>query len=376
MKKVVVTGANGFIGKNLCAVLKRREDLSIFEADIDTSRTVLAEAVARADFIIHLAGVNRPKEPEEFEIGNAGSLETIVSLADSVGAKPSIILASSIQAALDNPYGASKRHAERILLDYSRRSGAQVYPYRLANAFGKWTKPFYNSVIATFCYQATIGEPFRVDDPAKVIDFVYIDDIVASFMGVVDGKVSMQKDGFYSVEPTFSVSLGSIAEKLGRFILSRSSCVLPVLSDTFEKYLYSTYISYLDAENLSYAADKKSDNRGYLFEFIKSPHAGQIFISRTLPGVTRGNHYHHTKVEKFCVVDGRAMISFRHIASGKKTRIEVEGNECRIVDIPPGWTHNIMNVGEKDLITIFWASEIFTQEKPDTIYAEVDDEPN
>jgi UDP-2-acetamido-2,6-beta-L-arabino-hexul-4-ose reductase len=376
MTRVLVTGAKGFIGKNLCLVLRERKDVVLFETDIDTPSHLLAEAVTKTDVIMHLAGINRPKDPSEFETGNAGSIEEVISLADACANKPTIVITSSIQAALDNAYGISKLHAEQILAEYSRRTASPVYIYRLANAFGKWSRPFYNSVIATFCHQATHGESFRIDDPAKVIDFVYIDDIVASLIGVMDGKDPVQKNGFYSVEPIFSISLGEIAEMLNRFIQSRSTCVLPVLSDTFEKYLYSTYLSYLDADKLSYAADMKNDDRGYLFELIKSPAAGQIFVSRTLPGITRGNHYHHTKVEKFCVADGRALISFRHISSGEKKQIHVDGTECRIVDIPPGWTHNIKNIGTTDLITIFWANEIFSQEKPDTIYAGVDDEKN
>ncbi len=376
MTRVLVTGANGFIGKNVCVTLRERKDVALYETDIDTPPQFLADAVSKAEYIIHLAGINRPKDPAEFESGNAGSLEAIVSLADSSGNKPVIAVTSSIQAALDNAYGLSKLHAEQILANYSKRTGAHTHIYRLANAFGKWSRPFYNSVIATFCHQAAHGEPFRVDDPAKIIDFVYIDDIVASLIGIMDGITPAQKDGFCSVEPTFSVSLGSITEKLNRFIQSRITCILPEFSDKFEKYLYSTYLSYLEVDRLSYAADKKSDNRGYLYELIKSPHAGQIFVSRTLPGVTRGNHYHHTKVEKFCVVDGRALISFRNISNGLKTSIEVEGTECRVVDIPPGWTHNIKNIGSADLITIFWANEIFSQEHPDTIYAGVDDETN
>jgi len=376
MTRVLVTGAKGFIGKNLCMVLRERKDVVFFETDIDTPSHLLADAVAKADVIMHLAGINRPKDPSEFETGNAGSIEEVVSLAEARGTKPAIVITSSIQATLENAYGISKLHAEQILSEYSRRTGSPVYIYRLANAFGKWSRPFYNSVIATFCHQAAHGEPFRIDDPAKVVDFVYIDDIVAALIGVLDGKTPLQRDGFCTVEPVFTVTIGAIAETLNRFIQSRSTCVLPVLSDTFEKYLYSTYLSYLDADKLSYAADKKSDERGYLFELIKSPAAGQIFVSRTLPGITRGNHYPHTKVEKFCVVDGQALISFRHISSGEKKQIYVEGTECHIVDIPPGWTHNIKNTGTTDLITIFWANEIFSQEKPDTIYAGVDDEKN
>lgn len=371
MRKVLVTGARGFIGRNLCVDLRERKDLTVYESDIDTPPDEFERYVAEADIVYHLAGVNRPKDPAEFETGNAGSIEHLVALAEAKGRSPTIVVTSSIQAALDNPYGISKLHGEGIASSYGERTGASVYIFRLANAFGKWSRPFYNSVIATFCHQAAHGVPFRIDDPAKVIDFVYIDDIVAALAGILDGRQPPLQDGYYRVQPVFPVSIGMIAETLKRFVVSRSTCVLPNLSDPFEKRLYSTYLSYLDAEDFAYRAEKKSDARGYLYELIKSPHAGQIFVSRTLPGITRGNHFHHTKVEKFCVVDGRARISFRHVSNGETHSLEVDGGECRVVDIPPGWTHNITNIGDTDLLTLFWANELFDPSKPDTYFLEV-----
>jgi len=371
MKTVLVTGAKGFIGRNLCVTLRERKDVFLHESDIDTPADELARFVSEADIVYHLAGVNRPKDPAEFETGNAGSIENLVALAESKGRAPTLVVTSSIQAKLDNPYGVSKLHGELAASSYGERSGAPVYVFRLANAFGKWSRPFYNSVIATFCHQAAHGEPFRIDDPAKQIDFVYIDDIVAALVGILDGKEPPLQDGHYSVQPVFPVAIGKIADMLHRFVESRSTCVLPDLSDPFEKRLYSTYLSYLETVEFSYRAEKKSDARGYLYELIKSPHAGQVFVSRTLPGITRGNHYHHTKVEKFCVVEGRARISFRQVSTGETYSLEVEGAECKVVDIPPGWTHNIANIGTNDLLTLFWANEIFDQSNPDTYYAEV-----
>lgn len=371
MRAVLVTGAKGFIGQNLCVALRERKDLELLEADLDTPAEVFEAYVAKADLIYHLAGVNRPKDLSEFTTGNAGTAELLVQLALESGRAPAVVLSSSVQAALDNPYGLSKREAERIVMDYADRSGAKAYIYRLQNAFGKWSRPFYNSVVSTFCYQAAHGQEFRIDDPTKVVEFVYVDDIVRSFVGILDDLEPVRRGGFCVVESSYPVSLGQLAEKLTRFVASRRDCVLPELSDVFEKKLYSTYLSYLEPEAFAYPAEKKADARGYLFELIKSPHAGQIFVSRTLPGITRGNHYHHTKVEKFCVVDGRARIAFRHIASGERISLEVEGEDCRVVDIPPGWTHNITNIGERDLITLFWANEIFDAQNPDTIYAEV-----
>lgn len=371
MRTVLVTGAKGFIGKNLCVVLRERKDVCLLETDIDSPSGELSRFVAEADIVYHLAGVNRPKDPAEFETGNAGSIESLVSIAEAVGKAPTLVVTSSVQAKLDNPYGVSKLHGEKVATSYGDRTGADVFVFRLANAFGKWSRPFYNSVIATFCHQAAHGDPFRIDDPAKVIEFVYIDDIVGAFVNILDGINPPVVDGFCSVLPNFSVSIGTIAEILRSFTESRKTCVLPELSDPFVKRLYSTYLSYLDPDDFVYYAEKKTDARGYLFELIKSPHAGQIFVSRTMPGITRGNHYHHTKVEKFCVIEGRARISFRQIATGELHTIVVEGEECRVVDIPPGWTHNIMNIGTTDLLTLFWANEIFDSAKPDTFFAEV-----
>ncbi len=371
MITVLVTGAKGFIGRNLCVTLRERKDVTLHESDIDTPADELSRFISEADVVYHLAGVNRPKDPSEFETGNAGSIENLVALAEAKGRAPTLVVTSSIQAKLDNPYGVSKLHGEQVAASYGERSGAPVYVFRLANAFGKWSRPFYNSVIATFCHQATHAEPFRIDDPVKEIDFVYIDDIVASLVGILDGREPPSHDGYYAVEPVFRVSIGRLAETLNRFSASRSTCVLPELSDPFEKRLYSTYLSYLDTDAFSYQAEKKSDARGYLYELIKSPHAGQIFVSRTLPGITRGNHYHHTKVEKFCVVEGQARLSFRQVSTGQTYSLEVEGTECRVVDIPPGWTHNITNIGTTDLLTLFWANEMFDPSKPDTYFSEV-----
>lgn len=376
MKKVLVTGAKGFIGKNLCLALSERKDIELLQSDLDTPDAEYARAVAAADLVVHLAGVNRPKDASEFETGNAGSVEKLIALAEAGSKSPTIVLTSSIQAKLDNPYGVSKRHAEEALAAYGSRTGASVYVLRLANAFGKWCRPFYNSVVATFCHQAAHGEPFKIDDPTRVIDFVYIDDILRAIVGIIDGIEPAKLDGYYAATPVYPLSIGALAEKLARFAASRRTCMLPELSDPLEKYLYSTYLSYLEPSDLAYSAEKKSDNRGYLFELIKSPHAGQVFVSRTLPGITRGNHYHHTKVEKFCVLEGKARISFRNMAGGEKMIFEVIGEDCRVVDIPPGWTHNITNVGDGDLITLFWANEIFDADRSDTFFAEVRNEAN
>ena len=267
---------------------------------------------------------------------------------------------------LDNPYGNSKRKAEEALVGYQETTGGKVFIFRLTNVFGKFCKPFYNSVVATYCYQATHGQELRVDDPNRLIDFIYIDDVIKSFVGIIDGQLPVLKDSFVVVQPLYPVSLSELARKIENLKENRKKGVIPDFRSLFDKYLYSTFLSYLEKEDFAYLSEKKQDSRGYLFELIKSDQAGQVFVSRTSPGVTRGNHYHHTKIEKFCVVDGIARISFVHTISHETIDYVVEGLECKVVDIPPGWAHRITNIGERDLITIFWANEIFDQGRSDT----------
>jgi UDP-2-acetamido-2,6-beta-L-arabino-hexul-4-ose reductase len=284
-----------------------------------------------------------------------------------VGNNPAILVTSSTQAEEDNPYGISKRKAEEALFRYAERQSAKVYVYRLTNVFGKWCRPFYNSVIATFCHQVARDEPLRIDDSNKEIEFIYIDDVIRAFVAhVLPSAPEYAPNALLGISPVFRRSLGTIAALLKGYKELRSGAPLPCLDDPFTKYLYSTYLSYLPPESFSYSAEKKTDTRGYLFELIKAPGAGQIFVSRTKPGITRGNHYHDTKVEKFCVVEGLARVSLRELASSEVISFEIEGTEGRIVDIPPGWTHNITNIGQADLVTMFWSNEIFDPLTPDT----------
>lgn len=371
MKQVLVTGAKGFIGQNLCLVLRENKDIELTEYDIKSEPALLKEALLKADFIFHLAGVNRPKNPEEFKTGNHGLTKEIVDFLIENNKRPTLIITSSTQALLDNPYGVSKREAEDEVKRYKEATGSSVFPFRLTNVFGKWSRPFYNSVVATFCHQAAHNEPFKIDDRTKLIEFIYIDDIIRSFMEILENPNQTDQGDVLSINPSYSITIGDLADKLERIKEMRVSCVIPNFDNLFDKYLYSTYLSYLEKDNFIYSTNKKVDNRGYLFEFIKSSNSGQMFVSRTLPGITRGNHYHHTKVEKFCVVEGKAKIAFRQMVTGERIEYIVEGQECKVVDIPPGWTHSITNISDSDLITIFWANEIFNQEKPDTFFSEV-----
>jgi UDP-2-acetamido-2,6-beta-L-arabino-hexul-4-ose reductase len=369
--KILVTGSAGFIGKNLCCALSERPGIEIHRHDIDDPEESLHAGLSTADLIFHLAGVNRPPSEKDFEPGNYGLTARILRFLEQNGRNPPVVLSSSTQAGLENPYGTSKKKAEEEAVAYATRRGTRAYIYRLTNIFGKWSRPFYNSVVSTFCYQAARDKAMHVDDPGRVMRLVHVDDVVSSFTGVIEGRTPLEKDGFCVVEPVYSLTLGDLAVRLKSFRQSRTTSDVPDFSDPFTRRLYSTYLSYLENGDFVYAADRKSDTRGYLFELVKSAHAGQIFISRTLPGITRGNHYHHAKVEKFCVVEGSALVTMRSLATRERVAIPVEGRECRIVDIPPGWVHAIRNVGTSDLVTVFWANEVFNRERPDTFASEV-----
>ena len=369
MKKVLVTGSKGFVGRNLCAVLKRREDIELYEYDIDKKQAELNVALQQVDCIIHLAGVNRPQKPDEFETGNVGSIKDICDKLKDIGRTPKIILSSSIQAVLDNPYGVSKRLAEEVLQRFAENTGAECVVYRFKNLFGKWCRPNYNSVTATFCHNIANDLPIQISDPSNEIELTHIDEVVDALIS----EVSSSSPGFRFAPPLPSkrISLGELAEKIKSFREMRTRLNLPDFRDAFERALYGTYLSYLDTQDFEYGLEKRSDHRGSLAEFLKSSSMGQIFVSRTKPGITRGDHYHHTKIEKFLVLQGTAMIRFRHIEEEEVLEYRVRGEDYRVLDIPPGYTHSIENVGQDELVTLFWASEIFDPEKPDTYYEKV-----
>ena len=452
--KVLVTGAKGFVGRNLVVVLGKQTGVEIIGYDLDDSPSLLDEGLAKADVIFHLAGVNRPEKPEDYETGNAGFTQKLCEQLLSLGRKPTIILSSSIQAALDNPYGISKRKAEDILVQFSKETGAQVIIFRMKNVFGKWCRPNYNSGVATFCHNIARNLPITVSDRANEVNLVYVDDVCAAMMeaaGILQTPCNHfvpAKDSVYAdIFPSFNLTLGEIVDAIYKFKDSRSTLLVPEFDDPFIYRLYATYLSYLEEANFAYGLDIKSDERGCLAEFLKSSSFGQIFVSRTKPGITRGNHYHHSKTEKFLVVQGEAVIRFRKIgekaigdgpeaigeknkekamgdgqwaigekeqekaigdgpgaigekdkekaigdgpeaigekdkekaigdgrwAIGKEEVIEyrVRGEEFRVVDIPPGYTHSIENVGNGELVTLFWANQIFDPEEPDTFFEHV-----
>jgi len=371
MKSVLVTGVNGFIGRNLAVALQQFDHVELLRYGSGNTIEQLKEYVAKADFIFHLAGVNRPLDPSEFARGNRDFTETLIHCIQETGRTIPILLSSSIQSALDNPYGRSKKDAENIVMQYGESSGADVYVYRLPNVFGKWCRPNYNSVVATFCYNIANNLEIQMNDANTELNLVYIDDVIEELVQALFGEAHQIHDGFCRVQRTFTITLGELADLLYSFKESRDTLIVQNQADDFERLLYATYLSYLNEMDFSYQLEMKHDNRGWLAEFIKSYHMGQIFISRTKPGITRGNHWHHSKVEKFLVIDGDASIKFRQISSDQEIEYRVSGNELQVVDIPPGYTHSITNTGERDVLTLFWASEIFNPEKADTYYLEV-----
>ncbi|MCL6604717.1 MAG: NAD-dependent epimerase/dehydratase family protein [Paenibacillus sp.] len=371
MRTVLITGAYGFIGRNLVASLERIEDIEILKIGSKHSFQELEEYALKADFIFHLAGVNRPVNDEDFTTGNLGYTQQLVELLIANQRKTPIVLTSSIQAENNNPYGISKQAAEDVILDYGKVSGVNIYIYRLPNVFGKWSKPNYNSVVATWCYNISRDIPIQINDPEAVVTLVYIDEVIESFIDVL-GNCEIDNESEYTNIPrSFNVKLKDLEVSLMSFKESRNTLVISDLECDFERFLYSTYLSYLPEDEFGYDLEMKTDNRGWLAEFIKTKQSGQVFISRTKPGITRGNHWHHTKVEKFLVIEGEAVIKFRQIEGDKVIDYPVNGQSLRVVDIPPGYTHSITNTGDTDVITLFWANELFNPNKPDTYYLEV-----
>jgi UDP-2-acetamido-2,6-beta-L-arabino-hexul-4-ose reductase len=365
MKTVLITGAKGFVGKNLVVALKRRAEIDVVEYDLDSPAGILEEGLAKADVIYHLAGVNRPERIEEFTKANFDVTRQLIESLRRLGSTPQIVLSSSIQASLDNPYGLSKRQAEEVIFDFNREKGVSVFVFRLPGVFGKWCRPNYNSVVATFCHNIAHNLPITISDPAREIELVYIDDVIRAFMDIMDGRPPGSYGKYCIVEPSYRISLDVLAETIQGFRDSRVSLALPDMNDPLIRTLYATYISYLPSDSFAYALNQKIDPRGELAELLKSPHIGQIFVSRTRSGITRGHHYHDTKVEKFVVLEGDAIIRFRHILGGDVIEYHVSGREFRVVDIPPGYTHSIKNIGQNDLIVLFWADEVFNPDIPD-----------
>jgi UDP-2-acetamido-2,6-beta-L-arabino-hexul-4-ose reductase len=370
MMKILVTGAQGFIGKNLIAELRNQNYTNIYEFDRETEMSLLDEYCKEVDFVFHLAGVNRPKDQSEFMDGNSGFTSTLLETLKKHQNNCTVMISSTIQAELDNPYGVSKKSGENLLFEYCKDTGAKVLVYRFPNVFGKWCRPNYNSAVATFCHNVAHDLPINVNDPSVVMNLVYIDDVVEELISALNGKANVVED-FCEVPVVHNITLGEIVDLIYSFKKSREERSIPDMSNLFTKKLYSTYLSYLAEDQFSYELKMNIDQRGSFTEFIKTPDRGQVSVNISKPGITKGNHWHHTKNEKFLVVSGTGVIRFRKIGTDEIIEYFVSGNKMEVVDIPTGYTHNIENLGDTDMVTIMWANEYFNPEKPDTYFLEV-----
>lgn len=376
--KILVTGAKGFLGRNLVHQLyniqqgkarwyKVPSDLTVYEYDLDSSAEQLDAYCKDADFVFNLAGINRPVDPADFMKGNCGFADTLLETLRKHSNMAPVMLSSSIQAALDNPYGESKRAGEQLLRSYGEATGAKVLIYRFPNLFGKWCRPNYNSAVATFCYNIAHDLPIQVNDPSVMMHLVYIDDVVDELIGAL--TADEHTDGeFCHVSEVYDVCLGKIADLIRSFRQSRTDLSLPDLGDPFTKKLYSTYLSYLPEDQFSYPLKMNVDGRGSFTEFVRTLGCGQFSVNVTHPGITKGNHWHNTKNEKFLVVSGRGVIRFRDMRDPKAKVIEypVSSDKLEVVDIPNGYTHNISNLSDEDMVTLMWSNECFDPDRPDT----------
>ncbi|MEZ2744899.1 NAD-dependent epimerase/dehydratase family protein [Halopseudomonas bauzanensis] len=367
--KVLITGANGFVGQNLIAHLNERADIQVLRFTRDNSLADLPELVGQVDCIFHLAGINRPQDPQEFIVGNTDLTQAICDAISASGRQIPVVYTSSIQAELDNPYGQSKHGAEQALLALGESHGVPVHIFRLPNVFGKWARPNYNSAVATFCNNVARDLPIQINDPDACITLVYIDDVVQHFIAVMDGHLA--DTPFVSVVPEYSISVGGLAEQLYSFRDSRQTMITDPVGTGLIRALYSTYLSYIPPERFTYEVPKHGDPRGVFVEMLKTKDSGQFSFFTAHPGITRGGHYHHSKTEKFLVIKGNACFRFRHIVSGEFYELFTTGEKPEIVETVPGWTHDITNVGDNEMIVMLWANEIFDRENPDTFACQV-----
>ncbi len=369
--KILVTGANGFIGKNLCIELMNKGHI-VLSYDIDKTDKDLVNYIQVADFIIHLAGVNRPLNADEFYDGNTNFTKALVDMIKKSGRTIPLLFSSTTQAELDNDYGVSKRMAEDYLFSFMEETENPVIIYRLTNVFGKWCKPNYNSVVATFCHNVANDLPIQIRDENFEIKLVYIDDVVKQFIKRLNEPLRERKRVIEEVYPIEVISLGGLAKKIRDFNKIRETFYTPKFDSDFDRKLYATFLSYYSAGNFAYDLKMNSDERGSFTEILKTLNDGQVSVNISKPGIIKGNHYHHTKTEKFVVVSGECEIKFRKIGAKEIFAYKVNGEKIQAVDIPPGYTHSIKNIGTTDSVTIMWASEIFDKDNPDTYFEEVD----
>ena len=367
---VLVTGSNGFVGRNLMSVLGQRPGYTAVGFDVSDDQTLLSDLVLSADVIVHLAGVNRPPRIEDYQQGNARLTEQVIKVLDDGQRITPIILSSSTQAAKENAYGLSKRDAENAVFAYGQRTGAHTYVYRLPNLFGKWCRPNYNSAVATFCHNIARDLPVEINDPTVELDLVYIDDLMNEFVRAIDGCAS--QDGAYCQVPVVhKATVQELVDRIRAFRSIREVLSLPNFKDPLSRKLHSTYLANLPEDAFAYSLKTHTDPRGSFTEFLRTPERGQVSVNISKPGITKGNHWHHTKTEKFLVVSGFATICFRKVGTQDVITYQVSSEKLEVVDIPPGYTHAITNTGVGDLVTIMWVNEAYDPNQPDTWFEKV-----
>jgi UDP-2-acetamido-2,6-beta-L-arabino-hexul-4-ose reductase len=367
--KVLVTGANGFIGKNLVLRLREQAGTEVLTYVRGQDANELDGLLAQADAVVHLAGENRPTDPAAFDAVNTGLTERLCEGLRTLGKAIPVLMASSAQAELDNPYGRSKLAAEQALQTLASGHRNPVAIYRLPGVFGKWCKPNYNSVVATFCHNKAHDLPVQINDAHARVRLVYVDDVVNAFLS----QLSAEWSGLVrpSVAPEYTITLGELSDQIDAFKNCRTSLVSERVGTGLTRALYATYVSYLPVDKFAYSVPAHGDARGVFVEMLKTPDAGQFSFFTAHPGITRGGHYHHTKTEKFLVIKGHARFGFRHMLTNEVHHLETHGDQPQIVETVPGWTHDITNIGADEMVVMLWANEIFDRANPDTIASQV-----
>ena len=370
--KVLITGANGFVGKNLQLHLAERKDVQVVCFNRSDEVGQLPAMLQGVDFVFHLAGVNRPQDPYEYVSGNVDLTlvlcQAVCAMVETTGKKIPIVYTSSTQAGLDSPYGQSKYGAERALRDAAHSHQLLVHIFRLPNVFGKWCKPNYNSVVATFCHNIAYGLPIQVNDSGAPITLLYVDDLVVRFVELMDGAdAALSLDGFATVAPQYTTTVGELARQIQAFKNSRATLMTERVGTGLTRALYSTYVSYLPVESFAYTVPSHADPRGVFVEMLKTPDCGQFSYFTAHPNITRGGHYHHSKTEKFLVIRGQASFKFRHMQTGQCHELVTTGDKPQVVETVPGWTHDITNIGSDEMIVVLWANEVLDREHPDTV---------
>ena len=369
--KVLITGADGFIGKNLRLHLAERKADQVVCFTRQHSVAQLPDLLQGVDFVFHLAGINRPQDPTEFTTGNAdltaALCQAVAAVAQATGKLVPVVFASSTQAALDNPYGQSKRAAEDALFALQAQQGVPVFVCRLANVFGKWARPNYNSAVATFCHNVARGLPITINNAAAPVNLVYVDDVCQRFLQLLDGaQPAPDAQGFEQVGPVYGTTVGELANTINGFAASRQTLLTDRVGTGLLRALYSTYVSYLPVEAFAYIVPQHGDPRGVFVEMLKTPDCGQFSYFTAHPGITRGGHYHHSKTEKFLVIKGEALFKFRHMHTGEAYELRTSGSKAEVVETVPGWTHDITNIGQDEMVVMLWANEVFDRQRPDT----------